>query len=182
MNVNEHVLHRKLNKALSRTGSDLAEFTHKCWGASQPYTHINGSIPIDGGYKSPEIEVLNICMLPFLNSLGDHQAFIIDISTRSLLGKFCYKVCWSVSCWLITSQQSSVNKYNRIVCEQFALHQIDERLDAVDKMTRYCGFPSPNFLWAMIIKLYWQVTEIRVHAEKKCRKILHLDSNYSPTV
>jgi hypothetical protein len=69
-----------------------------------------------------------------------------------------------------------------IVCKQFEQHQIVERLDAVDKMTRYCGFPSPNFLQAMIIKLYRQMTEIRVHAEKKCRKILQPNSNYSPTL
>jgi len=34
----------------------------------------------------------------------------------------------------------------------------------------------------MIIKLYRQMTEIRIHAEKKCRKILRPDSDYSPTV
>jgi hypothetical protein len=49
-------------------------------------------------------------------------------------------------------------------------------------MTRYCGFPSPNFLQAMIIRLYQQMTEIRVHAENKCRKILQPDSDYSPTI
>ena len=31
-------------------------------------------------------------------------------------------------------------------------------------------------------KLYRHMTEIRVHAEKKCRKILRPDSDYSPTV
>jgi hypothetical protein len=49
-------------------------------------------------------------------------------------------------------------------------------------MTQYCGFPAPNFLRAMIIKLYRQMIEIRIHAEKKCQKILRPDSNYSPTV
>ncbi len=49
-------------------------------------------------------------------------------------------------------------------------------------MTRYCGLPTPNFLRAMIIKLYSQMTEIRVHAEKKCRKILRPDCDYSPTI
>ncbi len=34
----------------------------------------------------------------------------------------------------------------------------------------------------MIIKLYRQMTEIRIHAEKKCRKILRPDSDYSPTI
>ena len=34
----------------------------------------------------------------------------------------------------------------------------------------------------MIIKLYRQMTEIRIHAEKKCQKILRPVSDYSPTV
>jgi hypothetical protein len=74
-----------------------------------------------------------------------------------------------------------VDEYNKIVREH-TWHRIVEHLGAVNKMTRYCGFPSPNFLRAMIIKLYRQMTEIRVHAEKKCRKILRPDSNYSPTI
>jgi hypothetical protein len=34
----------------------------------------------------------------------------------------------------------------------------------------------------MIIKLSKQMMEIRVHAEKKCRKILRPESNSSPTI
>jgi len=111
-------------------------------------------------------------MLPFLDSPGDHRAFIIDISTRSLLGEFQYKVCRPMSRRLIMSQQGLVDEYNRIIHEQFNQHQIFERLNAVNKMSQYCGFPAPNFLRAMIIKLYRQMTEIRIHAEKKCQKIL----------
>ena len=88
MDANEHVLTGKFNRAITRTGLNLEEFTHKCWGAHQPHTHINRKIPINGGYKSPEIEVLNVCMLPFLDSPGDHCAFIIDISTRPFLASF----------------------------------------------------------------------------------------------
>ena len=144
MDANKQVLKGKFNKALTRTGLDMEEFTHKCWGPNQPYTHINGSIPINGGYKPSEIEVLNVCMLPFLDIPGNHQAFIINISTRLLLGEFRYKVCRPVSCRLITSQQGLVDEYNRIVCEQFAQHRIIKCLDVVDKMTCYCSFLSPN--------------------------------------
>ncbi len=49
-------------------------------------------------------------------------------------------------------------------------------------MTRYCRYLAPNWLRAMIIKLYKQTTEIRQHVEKKCQKILQPDSNFSPTV
>ena len=57
-----------------------------------------------------------------------------------------------------------------------------ERLDAVDRMMRYCGNPSPGWLRAMIIKLYKQMKEIRVHTEKKFRKILRPKSDFSPTI
>jgi hypothetical protein len=176
--ANEHVLTGEFNRAIVCAGLDLEEFTHKFWGARQPYIHISGKIPINGGYKSPEIEVLNVCMLPFLDSPGDHHAFILDISTR-----FWYKVCRPVSHCLITSQQGSVNEYNRIVNVQFSQHQIVERLDAIDKTTMYGGFPSPDFLHAMIIKLYRQMTEIRIHAEKIARRLCNpTASDYSPTI
>ena len=121
-------------------------------------------------------------MLTFAKSPGDHRSLCFDISTRSLLGEFRFKICLPVSRQLVTSQQASVTQYNQIVMEQFKTHQILERLDAVNKMTRCCGYPSPSWLRAMIIKLYKQMTEIRVHAEKKCRKILRPESDYSPTV
>ncbi len=62
------------------------------------------------------------------------------------------------------------------------MHCIVERMEAVDKMTQYCGYHSPGWLRAMIIKLYNQMMEIRVHAEKNCRNILRPESNYSPTI
>jgi hypothetical protein len=49
-------------------------------------------------------------------------------------------------------------------------------------MMRYCGYPSPPWLCSMIIKLYKQMTEIRIHAKKHCRKILRPDDNFSPTI
>jgi hypothetical protein len=55
-------------------------------------------------------------------------------------------------------------------------------MDAVDRMMRYFGYPSPPWLHTMILKLYNQMTEIRVHAKKKCRKILQPDDNFSPTI
>jgi hypothetical protein len=154
----------------------------KCWGPTPPYTHISGLFPIDGKYKSPETKIVNLGMLSFTESPGDHRSFIIDISTCSLLGKFRYKVCRPVSRCLVTSQQQSVDRYNKIMREQFKTHCIVERMNAVNKMTRYCGCPSPNWLRAMIIKLYKQMMEIRVYAEKDCQKILWPESNFSPTI
>ncbi len=146
------------------------------------FQKVRNRSPIDRAYKAPEVEIVNLCMLTFAESPGDHRSLCFDISTRSLLGKFRFKICRPVSRRLVTSQQASVTRYSQIVLEQFEIHQILERLDAVDKMTHYCGYPSPGWLRAMIIKLYKQMTEIRVNAEKNCWKILRPESDYSPTI
>ncbi len=62
------------------------------------------------------------------------------------------------------------------------IHRIVERMDPVDKMMQYCRYPAPRWLRAMIIKLYKQMTEIRIHAKKRCRKILRPECDYSPTI
>jgi hypothetical protein len=87
----------------------------------------------------PEVEVVNLAMLTFAESPGDHRSFVLDISTRSLLGVYRYKVCRPVSRRLVTSQESSVKTYNEIIREQFQINCIEEQMDAVDRKTRYCG-------------------------------------------
>ncbi len=88
MDVNKHPIEGKFSKRLATTNPDMHKFSHKCWGPVAPYTHINGCQPIDGGYKSPKIEVFNLAMLNFKDSPGNHKSLIFDISTRSLLGEF----------------------------------------------------------------------------------------------
>ncbi len=160
----------------------MEEFSHKCWGPTEPYTHPSGKLPIDGGYKSPEVKIVDLAMLNFAESPGNHRSLLFDVSTRSLLGEFRYKICRPVSRRLVTSQADSVKRYNKIVRAQFEIHRIVGRMDTVDKMTRYCGYPVPRWLQAMIIKLYKQMTEIRTHAKKRCRKILRPESDFSPTI
>ncbi len=143
IDVNGHLLHNNLYRQLQERRTEMEELSHKCWGPKAPHTHPAGKSPIDGAYKSPEVEIVNLCMLTFVESLGDHRSLCFDISTRSLHGKFRYKICQLVSRRLVLSQQSLVNRYNKIVREQFKIHCIVD-LNAVDRMTRYCEYPSPG--------------------------------------
>ncbi len=180
--LNDHPLHNNLYNQLKERRTGMEEFSHKCWGPKAPYTHPAGKSPIDGAYTSSKIKIVNLSMLTFADSPEDHRSLCFDISTCSFLGMFKHKICRPVSRRLVISQQSSVKRYNKIVREQFDIHCIVERMEAVDKMTRYCGYPSSGWLCPMIIKLYKQMTEIRVHAEKNCRKVLRPESNHSPTI
>jgi hypothetical protein len=182
MDVNDHPLHNKFYTLLNKRRTNMEEFSHKCWGSKEPYTHHLGKSPIDGGYKSLEVEIVNLSMLNFVESPGDHRSLLFDISTRSLLGEFRYKICHPMSRRLFTTQADSVKQHNEIVQKQFEIRRIVKRIGAVDKMTRYCGYLSPRWWRLMIIKMYKQMTKIRIHVEKKCRKTLRPERNFSPMV
>jgi hypothetical protein len=170
MDVNNHLLCNIFYSLLKEQNTNMEEFSHKCWGLKEPYTHHSGKSPINGRYKSPEVEIVNLSMLNFAESPGNYRSLLFDISTCSLLGKFRYKICCLVSRRLVTSQANSVKHYNEIVREQFEIHRIIKRMDAVDKMTKYCRNPSPRWLCSMIIKLYKQMTRISIHAEKSAER------------
>ena len=150
-------------------------------GAQKSLTHITRA-NLQSTVAIPEVEIFHLSMLNFVESPGNHRYLLFDVSTRAPLGKFRYKICHHVSPWLVTTQVDSVKHYNEIVWEQFEIHRIFKRMDAVDQITRYCGYPSPRWLCLMIIKLYKQMTKIRIHAGKKCRKILKPENNFGPTV
>ena len=143
MDINDHPLRNKFYRKLKDHNTDMGEFTRKRWGLKEPYMHHSGKSPIDGGYKTLEVEIVNLAMLNFAESPGDHRSFVLDVSTWSLLGVYRYKVCWPVSCRLITSQDTSVKRYNAIIREQFKIHCIEEQLNMVNNMMQYCGYPSP---------------------------------------
>ncbi len=143
MDINDHPLQNKFYRKLKDHNTDMEEFTHKCWGPKEPYTHHSGKSPIDGEYKTPEVKIVNLAMPTFKESPGDHHLFVLDVSTRSLPGVYRYKVCQPVSHRLITSQETSVKRYNAIIREQFKIHCIEEQLNMVNNMMQYCGYPSP---------------------------------------
>jgi hypothetical protein len=93
MDINDHSLQNKFYKNLNDQNTNMEEFIHKCWGPKEPYTHHSGKLPIDGGYKLPEVEIVNLTMIAFAESPGDHRSFILDVSTCTRLGVHRYKVC-----------------------------------------------------------------------------------------
>ncbi len=97
MNVNNHPHHNKFYSLLKEQNTDMEEFSHKCCGPKEPYTHHLGKSPINSGYKSPEVEIVDLSMINFAESPGNHRSLLFDISTRSLLGEFRYNICRPVS-------------------------------------------------------------------------------------
>ena len=97
---------------------------------------MNGLIPIDAGYRSPEIEIIYFCMLPFANSPGDQRVWMIEMTTRSVVGKDLYKIDRSVVRTLVNIKPHTAKRCNEIVEKQFKIHRIEERMNAVDNLTQ----------------------------------------------
>ena len=117
MDANEHMMDGKLRKMLEAEGVGLVEFSHKYWGKTPPNIYINGTIPIDAGYRSTDIEVTNFCMLPFINSPGDHRTWIIEVSTRLMIGEHLHNIEQPYGRRLVMSNHKAVKRYNEIVKE-----------------------------------------------------------------
>jgi hypothetical protein len=73
MDINSHPLHNKFYTKVEENNIEMEEFTHKCWGSKEPYTHYAGKSPINGGNKTPELEIVNLSMLTFAESPGDYK-------------------------------------------------------------------------------------------------------------
>jgi hypothetical protein len=110
MNVKGNPLRNGLFDKIRQRLDGMEEFSHNCWESTPPHTHARGSQTIDREYISPEVKILNLSMLNFVDSPGDHRSLLLVVSTRLLLGEHLYKTFRPVSCRLVTSQKLSVTR------------------------------------------------------------------------
>jgi hypothetical protein len=55
MDINHNPLCNKFYSRLNEQQTKMEDFTHKCWGPKEQYTHHSGKSPINGSYKTPEV-------------------------------------------------------------------------------------------------------------------------------
>ena len=110
MDENESTIDGPLRKMLEKEGVDLEEFSHRYYGNNPPHTFIDGKIPIDAGYKTPDLEIKAFCMLSFLDSTGDHRSWLVDVTTRSMLGPELLKIVRPPGRRLVSTQPRSVRR------------------------------------------------------------------------
>ena len=113
MDAHEHTMDGKLSGMLEAEGVGLVEFSHKSWDGVPPHTYLDGKIPIDASYSSPDVEITNFCMLSFINSSGDHRAWAIEAKTRSLIGQNLLKTSRPAGRRLVMSQPKAVQPNNQ---------------------------------------------------------------------
>ena len=179
MDTNDHIMKSSLTAKLAEDGIELEEFSHNFWGEKTPNSHVNGKNPIDAGYKSNNLEVTQLTMLPFISSVGDHMSWIVELTTRSMLGPNLLKTQRSIGRRLVTSNERAVEENNRIIRELFAKHKVVERLEEAMSQVDRSPNDIPEKLRAQIGCLHEEMDNIRKHASNNCRKILTPESEFS---
>lgn len=91
IDLNEHILTSRLAQDLREIG--LEEATHLQWPEGvEPRTYIQGSGPNDAVYHTPNLEIVSSMQLSFHEGVGDHRTVIVDVSSRSMIGKDSFKM------------------------------------------------------------------------------------------
>ena len=76
-------------------------------------------------YKAFQLEEFDIqftlgVMLSFMESPGDHRSWLIEVTTRSMLGRDLLKIVRPPGRKLVTTQPRTVKRYNKIVEDRWA--------------------------------------------------------------
>jgi hypothetical protein len=116
LDANDHVYRSRLGRALISTPDlDLSETMLSHTGNELSATYFRGSRPIDAIWTTPDIEIRNICAMPIGYGIGDHRSFILDVSTRSLVGTDPQPVKRPTARCLNTKIPFCADKYNEIL-------------------------------------------------------------------
>ena len=108
---------KKLAVCLTADGI-LEEFSQKFYGRTPPNTFMRGTHAIDAAIKTLRLEIAYFGLLPFYESPGYHRAMVVGITTRSMLGRFEWKVARPISRKLVTTNAMCLTHYLLITDEQ----------------------------------------------------------------
>jgi hypothetical protein len=128
MDMNEHVLRGGLAKYLLNMG--LQEATQTNWGASEPHTYIRGAEPINAIWFLPELDITSTMQLSFQEGVGHHRTVLVDISTKSAIGKQEFLVVHPHARQLNSNNTKARTKYLAFLERQMQTHWMPKRLHA----------------------------------------------------
>ena len=176
LDANENIYSKAIGKALSDpAGLAMTEvvgkFTNKKVGA----TYFRGSNPIDGIWATPDITILNACIMPVGYGIGDHRMFIIDILTADIIGCNPPAVVRPQARRLITRLPGVTKKYNDTLDKLVLDHRIIERVGDV-----YRSNCSKRKFTRHLARIDKELTQYMRRAEKKCRRIKSGRIPFSP--
>jgi hypothetical protein len=93
MDHNKHTYDGRLGRALADTSSlELRKAVLQYTGTQMGATFFRGSKPIDGLWVSSNIDIANVCIMPFRYGVGNHHMFVLDVTLESFIHKTPTKI------------------------------------------------------------------------------------------
>jgi hypothetical protein len=135
MDANCHVLTGRMSRALTHESIGLQEITKDHLGSLCPNTHASSSEQIDGVWVTSDITITAVKWLHFEESPGDHRSCIFDFTTLSVIGSVEHKISLPKCRRLISTNPGAVAAYTVEMERQFDIHQIEQRMIAIDEAT-----------------------------------------------
>ena len=174
--INEHVIDGTLPKALKKLG--LLEAHVKKFNIPGPASHVTGSRPIDGVWVSGDVTPSAVSVFPHKFGAGDHRVILVDFDLDQVVQR-SVRICTPSMRRLICENEQVVEKYNNVALSLLTSNKISQRLEQLEE-----SFGSIDIdHWCVKLNMIdEQVTDILLHAEKKCRKLRTGEVEYSPEV
>jgi hypothetical protein len=129
MDHNKHTYDGPLGRALADTSSlGLREAVLQHTGTRTGATFFRGSKPIDGLWVSSNIDIVNVCVMPFKNGVGDHRMFVLDVTLESLIGKTPSKIVCPALQRLNSKVSHCSDTYIKSLEDNIVRHHMIEKL------------------------------------------------------
>ncbi len=140
----------------------VGEFTAKQLRA----TYFRGSKPIDGIWATVNLTVANACVMPVGFGVRDHQLFVIDFATTTLVGLGLHAIICSALRHLSTKIEGCVQRYNKILRRNLLCHHLLEQMVAAASSSK-----SKEAVSAKLNMLDQEGEAYMKHTKKKCRRL-----------
>ena len=92
------------------------------------------------------LEVTQLLQLPHISSIGDHKTWIVEITTRSMLGCNLLKIQRTIGRRLTLSNHGAVTEFIRLVKKGCEEHDISHRMKDCLRLVKKIGTPTPKWL------------------------------------
>ncbi len=176
MDHNKHMIDGAIGKALAdRDGLDLQDAIFHHTGRSPGGTFFRWLKPIDRLWISNNIDVSNVCVMPFEYRVGNHHAFILDTPIKSLAGVDPLKIVRPASQRLI----SQILGCSKAFCDSLETNIIRHRLLKPLHDAHTGGYLSEETAGKVII-INKEGKAYMCCAEKICQKIKCCRIPFSP--
>jgi hypothetical protein len=134
---NKNVYSGRLARRLAQDDLNLTEICRQQTGIPIPPTFQTGSIPINGIFATPSIKCVNVFILPHLGGVGDHQCFIIDLSSETVIGSTFPNIVRCASRKLHCTSKQMIMVYNADLTQMCDDHNMFHCMDVIFRLTTH---------------------------------------------